>query len=111
MPYLYGIADTKFSLSTFGEQTKRKKKTEITPPTKFKRNAVTAKRLQFDHHAWPIQFRVSPAPLVELCCNAVDKLPLPSIYEWTDMDIRRWICRYGYPQYMVSTSNSIYSNL
>lgn len=106
MPYLYGIADTKFTISSL-DGTKRKKKTEVTPLTKFKRNAVTANRLQFDHHAWPIQFRVSPAPLVELCCNAVDKLPLPSIYEWTDMDIRTWIFRYGYPQYMVSTSTFI----
>ncbi|KAH8403387.1 hypothetical protein KR222_011811 [Zaprionus bogoriensis] len=98
MPYLYGIADTKF---LFKDKPNKKK---IVPrgivPVKFKRNAVIAGREKFDHNAWPIEFRVSPASLVELCCNAVDKLPLPSIYEWNDMDIRRWISRYGYPEYM-----------
>ncbi|EDW03349.1 GH11189 [Drosophila grimshawi] len=96
MPYLYGIADTKFRVT----KTVIKKKSTDYPPVKFRKNAVLEGPLKFDHNAWPIQFRVSPASLVEQCCNVVDKLPLPSIYEWTDMDIRRWICRYGYPQYM-----------
>ncbi|ALC37939.1 CG15625 [Drosophila busckii] len=99
MPYLYGIADTKFLVK------KEKKKRHVSshnvlPTHKFQRNALLEARTKFDHNAWPIQFRATPAPLVELCAIAVDKLPLPSIFEWDDMDIRRWIKRYGYPQYM-----------
>jgi len=38
----------------------------------------------------------------------VDKLPIPSIFEWDDMDIRRWINGYGFPQYMVGNIQEIF---
>jgi len=100
MPYLYGIADTKFLVKKHIKI--KKSNNDLLQPVKFHRNHVIPERTKFDHNEWPIQFRTSPASLLELCVNIVDKLPIPSIYEWTDMDIRRWICRYGYPQYMVS---------
>lgn len=107
MPYLYGIADTKFLFHKNQPKPKSSTTERIVHPIKFSRHPIIAKRPKFDHNEWPIQFRVSPAPLVELCCNVVDKLPMPSIYKWTDKDIRLWINRYGYPQYMVSPSCSL----
>ncbi|EDW71317.1 uncharacterized protein [Drosophila virilis] len=98
MPYLYGIADTKFLVGK-GILKKKTKQNEY-PPIKFRNHPQNAGHVKFDRNAWPIQFRVQPDSLVELCVNVVDKLPLPSVYEWNDMDIRRWIKSYGYPQYM-----------
>ncbi|XP_017153647.1 uncharacterized protein LOC108163078 [Drosophila miranda] len=95
MPYLYGIADTKFLVKNI----KKKVPTGV-PPTKFRRNEFLKGRPKIDLNDVPIQFRASPASLVELCVNVVDKLPIPSIFEWDDMDVRRWIKRYGYPEYM-----------
>ncbi|KAH8377143.1 hypothetical protein KR093_003692 [Drosophila rubida] len=99
MPYLYGIADTKFLVKKSIKAESAKVRNSL-PPVQFRRNHVIPEREKFDRLEWPIQFRVSASSLVELCINVVDKLPMPSIYEWDDMDIRRWIIRYGYPQYM-----------
>lgn len=95
MPYLYGITDIKYS---FKEDTERSSPV----PIKFRYNTLLTRRVQFSREEWPLPFRATPASLVELCVNVVDKLPLPSVFEWTDVDIRLWITRYGYPQYMVS---------
>ncbi|XP_030383213.1 uncharacterized protein LOC115630701 [Scaptodrosophila lebanonensis] len=95
MPYLYGIADTKYWVGR-----SKKEGVQPVPPIKFRRNKLYEGRVKFNHDDLPIQFRTTPATLVELCVNVVDKLPLPSVFEWDDMDIRRWIKRYGYPQYM-----------
>ncbi|XP_064547627.1 uncharacterized protein LOC135434833 [Drosophila montana] len=97
MAYLYGIADTK--LKTVKER-KRVKKQCTVPPVKYRTVAPYERHQKYDRDICPIQFRVTPASLVELCVNVVDKLPLPSIYEWNDKNIRLWICRLGYPQYM-----------
>lgn len=80
------------------------KKTKIRSdmaPTKFQRNEFLKGCPKYDGDDIPIQFRTTPDSLVELSIIVVDKLPLPSIFEWDDMDIRRWINGYGYPQYMV----------
>ncbi|SPP79147.1 uncharacterized protein LOC117581844 [Drosophila guanche] len=95
MPYLYGIADTKFLV----RKLKKKVRTSV-PPIKFRRNEFLKERPKVDLDDVPIQFRATPSSLVELCVSVVDKLPIPSIYEWNEMDIRRWIKRYGYPEYM-----------
>ncbi|XP_016987433.2 uncharacterized protein LOC108050319 [Drosophila rhopaloa] len=97
MPYLYGIADTKFLVKKV--KTRAKARSEMAP-TKFRRNAFLQGCPKYNKDDVPIQFRTSPDSLVELCSIVVDKLPLPSIFEWDDMDIRRWINGYGYPQYM-----------
>ncbi|XP_052853560.1 uncharacterized protein LOC128262982 [Drosophila gunungcola] len=97
MPYLYGIADTKFLVQKV--KTRAKPKTEMAS-TKFRRNDYLQGCPKYDKNDVPIQFRTSPDSLVELCSIVVDKLPLPSIFEWDDMDIRRWINGYGYHQYM-----------
>ncbi|XP_062121348.1 uncharacterized protein LOC133835349 [Drosophila sulfurigaster albostrigata] len=100
MPYLYGIADTKFLVKKSSKVETANVSKTFMPPVKFRRNHVIPERIKFNPHEWPIQFRISAATLVELCVNVVDKLPISSVYEWDDMDVRRWICRYGYPQYM-----------
>ncbi|XP_043950154.1 uncharacterized protein LOC108027701 [Drosophila biarmipes] len=97
MPYLYGIADTKFLHQKV--KTKAKVRSDM-PPTKFTRDDFLKGCPKYDRDNVPIQFRTSPDSLVELCSMVVDKLPLPSIFEWDDMDIRRWINGYGFPQYM-----------
>ncbi|XP_030565923.1 uncharacterized protein LOC115766212 [Drosophila novamexicana] len=93
MPYLYGVTDTKYRF---------KEDTERSSPVlnKFQYNTLLTRRVQFGREEWPLPFRATPASLVELCVNVADKLPLPSVFEWNDMDIRLWITRYGYPQYM-----------
>ncbi|XP_011189332.1 uncharacterized protein LOC105216505 [Zeugodacus cucurbitae] len=53
----------------------------------------------FDKNSLPIVFRVSPDTLLNLASNIVDKLPLPSVYEWTIEDVCRWIRQYGYRHY------------
>ncbi|KAH8271991.1 hypothetical protein KR044_012820 [Drosophila immigrans] len=100
MPYLYGIADTKFLVKKGDKVEVAKVSNSSLPTVKFRRNHVIPECVKFNRHEWPIQFRINATSLVELCINVVDKLPLTSIYEWDDMDIRRWICCYGYPQYM-----------
>lgn len=99
MPYLYGIADTKFRVKKV--VIKKKKPESGIAATKFRRNDFLLGCPKYNKDDVPIQFRTSPESLVELCVNVVDKLPLPSVFEWDDMDIRRWINSYGYPQYMV----------
>ncbi|EDV33261.1 uncharacterized protein Dana_GF23547, isoform A [Drosophila ananassae] len=98
MPYLYGIADTKFRVKKV--VIKKKKPESGIAATKFRRNDFLLGCPKYNKDDVPIQFRTSPESLVELCVNVVDKLPLPSVFEWDDMDIRRWINSYGYPQYM-----------
>ncbi|XP_068141662.1 uncharacterized protein [Drosophila tropicalis] len=95
MPYLYGIADTKFLV----KKLKKKISYDVTP-IKFQRRDFLKNSPKFNLDDVPIQFRCSPPSLLELCVNAVDKLPLSSVFEWDDMDIRRWIKSYGYPEYM-----------
>ncbi|XP_017095440.2 uncharacterized protein [Drosophila bipectinata] len=99
MPYLYGIADTKFRVSSSVVVKKKKPESGIAA-TKFRRNDFLRGCPKYDKEDVPIQFRASPESLVELCCLVVDKLPLSSVFEWDDMDIRRWVNSYGYPQYM-----------
>ncbi|XP_018786229.1 PREDICTED: uncharacterized protein LOC108967345 [Bactrocera latifrons] len=53
----------------------------------------------FNKNSLPIVFRVSPDTLLNLTSNLVDKLPLPSVYEWTIEDVCRWIRKYGYRHY------------
>ncbi|XP_069962483.1 uncharacterized protein [Bactrocera oleae] len=53
----------------------------------------------FNKDSLPIVFRVSPDTLLNLTSNLVDKLPLPSVYEWTTEDVCRWIRKYGYRHY------------
>ncbi|KAH8412915.1 hypothetical protein KR009_006719 [Drosophila setifemur] len=97
MPYLYGIADTKFMPCKL-HVTKKKVHSDFSV-CKFHRTELLKGCPKYDKDDVPIQFRVSPESLVALCVYVVDKLPLPSVYEWDDMDIRRWIKGYGYPQY------------
>ncbi|KAH8248751.1 hypothetical protein KR032_002947 [Drosophila birchii] len=99
MPYLYGIADTKFLVKQFRTKPKKRDRS-VMPAFKFQRNEYLQACPKYNKDEVPIQFRATPAPLVELCTIVVDKLPLPPIFEWDDMDIRRWIHGYGYPQYM-----------
>ncbi|XP_053953675.1 uncharacterized protein LOC128860277 [Anastrepha ludens] len=54
----------------------------------------------FDHYSVPLDFKVSPDSLLTLCIKVVDALPLPTVYEWTNVDVCQWIRKYGYPQYM-----------
>ncbi|XP_017858166.1 PREDICTED: uncharacterized protein LOC108610525 isoform X1 [Drosophila arizonae] len=97
MVYLYGISDTKYRRRTHKWNEKRQ---GLRKEYKYRTNSVLAKHVGFDHHAHPIQFRVQATSLVELAAIAVDKLPLPSVFKWTYADVKRWIRRYGYPQYM-----------
>ncbi|TDG48792.1 hypothetical protein AWZ03_004695 [Drosophila navojoa] len=94
MNYLYGATDTKF---------KRRispKKVIPIPPHKFRRTPLLERRVHFDHSLWPLPFHHSPTPLLELCIAAVDEVPLTSVFEWDCKAARRWILRYGYPQYV-----------
>ncbi|KAH8298193.1 hypothetical protein KR018_010586 [Drosophila ironensis] len=97
MPYLYGIADTKFKVKKMAVE--KKKQRPDMPPTKFRRNEFLKGCLKYDKNDVPIQFRSTPESLVALCVYVVDTLPLSSVFEWDDMDIRRWLKSYGYPQY------------
>lgn len=99
MSYLYGISDTKYRKVNDKCNEKRK---GWRKEYKYRSRPILEKNVGFDHHAHPIQFRVHATSLVELAVNAVDKLPLPSVFKWTYADVKRWIRRYGYPQYMVS---------
>ncbi|XP_030565922.1 uncharacterized protein LOC115766210 [Drosophila novamexicana] len=97
MFYLYGITDTKLKTK---KEKKGVKKHITVPPIKYRTIDLLERPEKYDRDTCPIQFRVTPATLVEQCVSVVDKLPLPSIYEWNDKNIRLWICRLGYPQYM-----------
>ncbi|XP_067624542.1 uncharacterized protein [Eurosta solidaginis] len=54
----------------------------------------------FDRNALPIVFRVSPDTLLNLCIKIIDAMPLPDVYKWTNVQVCKWIRKYGYPQYM-----------
>ncbi|EDW15781.1 uncharacterized protein LOC6574265 [Drosophila mojavensis] len=97
MSYIYGITDIKYKPK---QKKKRHALTSDVPPVKYRTHDLLARRPKYNHDEWPIDFRATAASLVELSICAVDKLPLPSVYEWDDKAIRLWICRYGYPQYM-----------
>ncbi|XP_023179769.2 uncharacterized protein LOC111605473 isoform X3 [Drosophila hydei] len=99
MRYLYGVSDTKYLT---GENRRRRELSSLSTEHKYKPNAITDSRCPFDHDALPIVFCVQPASLTEQAVNAVDKLPLSSVFDWTNAEVTQWIRSYGYPQYVVN---------
>ncbi|XP_036324981.1 uncharacterized protein LOC118738163 [Rhagoletis pomonella] len=81
---------------------KKKKRTKEEPLRRYKFNLHSSllQKEDFDKNALPIVFKVTPDTLLNLCIKIVDGLPLPSVYKWTNMEVCKWIRKYGYPQYM-----------
>ncbi|XP_075154237.1 uncharacterized protein LOC142227678 [Haematobia irritans] len=66
---------------------------------KFHLDDITRGQSKFNTSDIPIVFKCTPDKLVNLCATLVDRLPLPSVYEWNIEDICKWLRAYGYPQY------------
>ncbi|XP_075161441.1 uncharacterized protein LOC142234236 [Haematobia irritans] len=95
--YLYGAADEKFVPL---QSTKSKADNQNLVATyKFNLENILKGPPSFNKNDVPIDFKISPDSLLNLCIKIVDALPLPSIYAWNIEDICKWLRRYGYHQY------------
>uniref|UniRef100_A0A034WTI6 Sterile alpha motif domain-containing protein 15 n=1 Tax=Bactrocera dorsalis TaxID=27457 RepID=A0A034WTI6_BACDO len=99
MRVLYGASDEKFVQSNENLFDGIPIRSKV---DKYEYGDISFLRMEgetFNKNSLPIVFRVSPDTLLNLASNLVDKLPLPSVYEWTIEDVCRWIRKYGYPHY------------
>lgn len=92
---LYHLSDEKF----VKRRSKHREPPSALQTYKFKPYTVCMKPKEFHIYELPIVFKVTPDTLINLTAKVVDALPLPKIYEWTNLECCKWMREYGYPQY------------
>lgn len=96
MRLLYALSDEKFVKPVItGRQA------TLLDNYQFRLHPFLRGKTPFNKDDVPIEFKVTPDTLLNLCANVIDAFPLPPVYKWTNIDVCVWIRKYGYPQYRV----------
>ncbi|CAD6996711.1 uncharacterized protein LOC101453834 [Ceratitis capitata] len=101
MRLLYGESDEKFVSPKASELIDAVKEHTNIDEYNYKENPFVrvSKGSDIDKNSLPIVFKVSPDTLLNMAALVADRIPLPSVYDWSIEDVCRWIRKFGYRQY------------